>query len=145
MDIMRLKYVYMHRVKQIHDQLNPNAQRALDGGCACFIARKHARLLTRLYDSALAPHDLTSGQFSMLAAVASAGVMTIQTLADVMSMDHSTTSRGVTPLIEGGLLSVRMDSSDGRKRNLRLTQRGVDKLNAAAEAWAEAQSKATVA
>lgn len=134
----------MHRVKRNQDQFSPDAQRALAGGCACFIARKHARKLTRLYDAALAPHDLTSGQFSMIAALAAAEGMTVQSLADVMGMDHSTTSRGIAPLIESGLLSVRMDASDGRKRNLHLTQRGVDKFNTAAAAWAEAQSKAGV-
>ncbi|MGD1885446.1 MAG: MarR family winged helix-turn-helix transcriptional regulator [Paracoccaceae bacterium] len=134
----------MHEVKRIQEQLGSHAQRAIAGGCACFIARKHARLLTRLYDSALAPHGLTSGQFSMIAAVAAAGVMTIQTLADAMGMDHSTTSRGVSPLIDGGLLAVGKDTSDGRKRNLCLTQRGIDKLNAASTSWAEAQIKAGV-
>ncbi|MEO0681052.1 MAG: MarR family winged helix-turn-helix transcriptional regulator [Pseudomonadota bacterium] len=133
--------MHMHGVQTSKDRLNAPARRALQGGCACFIARKRARRLSRIYDAALAPHGLTSGQFSMLAAVAAAGAMTMRRLAEAMDMDQSTTSRGVAPLTKDGLLSVEADARDARTRVLRLAPAGIERLNAAAETWAGVQAE----
>ncbi|MEX0338803.1 MAG: MarR family winged helix-turn-helix transcriptional regulator [Arenibacterium sp.] len=122
-------------------RLSPAALKAASGGCFCFAARKRARILTRLYDATLSEHGLTSGQFSMLAALAGAGPLTVQRLADVMELDHSATSRGIAPLLRAGLLGQVKDASDGRKRVLNLTEAGTAKLNTAALAWDALQHK----
>jgi len=126
--------MHMHEVK-----LSPDAQRAARGGCHGFAARRRARLISLRYDAALGAHGLTIGQFSMLTALAGGGPMTVTALSQLMGLEQSATSRGLAPLIRGGLVAARPARRDKRARVIRLSAAGADRLNAAAVSWAEVQ------
>lgn len=124
----------MHEVK-----LSSDAKRAAAGGCHAFAARRHARLISLRYDSALARHGLTIGQFSMLSALAGAGRMPVTALAKLMGLEQSATSRGLAPLVRDGLVAMRPGRKDKRIRVISLTDAGIARLNDAAASWADVQ------
>ncbi|MEL7099005.1 MAG: MarR family transcriptional regulator [Pseudomonadota bacterium] len=128
----------MHEVK-----LSSQALQAAAGGCHAFAARRRARLISQRYDTALAAHGLTIGQFSMLAALAGAGRMTVSQLSQLMGLEQSATSRGLMPLVRDGLVFSRPARRDGRVRVVSLTKGGTLRLNAASIDWAEVQDALT--
>ncbi|OWU86831.1 hypothetical protein ATO6_07405 [Oceanicola sp. 22II-s10i] len=111
----------------------------MTGACYCLAARKAARKLVRLYDSALAPHGLTVAQFSSLAWIKAMKRPTVQRMADRMELDQSALSRGLVPLEREGLVTSEPDPEDGRRKVLRLTPKGEARLSDAAVAWKQAQ------
>lgn len=125
----------MHEVK-----LSSDAKRAAAGGCHAFAARRRARLISIRYDKALSPHGLTIGQFSMLSALAGAGRMPVRTLANVMGLEQSATSRALAPLIRDALVAMRPGRKDKRIRVISLTEAGARRLNDAAASWAAVQN-----
>ena len=59
------------------------------GTCLCLHAQRAARALARLFDTALGPHGLTNGQFSLLMALNAPEPPTIGRLAEFLAMDRT--------------------------------------------------------
>jgi len=111
------------------------------GACHCQAVRQAARLVTALYDAALAPFGLRVSQFGILARLGHHGPRTIQALAAEMAMDRTTLGRNIRPLERDGLLSAVADPQDGRARRLSLSPRGAAAVAAADPAWRQAQAR----
>jgi DNA-binding MarR family transcriptional regulator len=110
------------------------------GQCALANLRRAARAATRLYDDALAPSGLRSTQFTLLAMIASAEVLSMTELADALGMDRTTLARNLVPLERDHL--VRIESgADQRIRLVSLTDSGLEKLKLAAPLRAAAQRR----
>jgi DNA-binding MarR family transcriptional regulator len=112
-------------------------------GCHCLIARKSARALTRHYEEYLRPHGLRATQFSILAALALKGATPVGELADLRGLDRTTLTRSAALLQSRGL-TASGGSEDGRERLLRITDAGLEKLEAALPAWQRAQETAGI-
>ena len=110
--------------------------------CLCLALRKAARVVTRSYDAAMAPHKLTSGQFSILAHITARSDFTLVALAEAMALDQSSLSRALRPLMRDGLVVLECDVSDARRRLLVMTEAGRARLIGARVAWATAQTHA---
>ena len=123
-------------------ETSPELAEAMTGACHCLAARKWARRLTRLYDEHLSAHGLTIGQFGIMTTMAYQGGASLQELANALDLDQSALSRGLAPLERDGLVVSSADPQDGRRRLLRLSDRGLAKLSAAAKSWKEAQQAA---
>ncbi len=95
--------------------------------CACFNARRAARAITDLYDSALEPSGLRMTQAAILVAVKARGSTTIKNLAADLGLDASTMTRTLAPLFDLDLLASR-PGADRRARELELTPAGESKL-----------------
>jgi DNA-binding MarR family transcriptional regulator len=108
--------------------------------CACLAIRQAARRVTQFYDQYLAPAGLRTTQFSVLARLRQAGPMTINDLAARLVMDRTTLGRNILPLQRDGLIGVAPGRSDRRRKELTLTEAGLDRLRAAHGAWREAQA-----
>ena len=107
--------------------------------CLCHCTRRAARGISRLYDAALAPLGLKSGQFALLTAIAAHAPATVSQLGDVMLMESSTLSRNLAPLRRAGYVS--WSGSRGRRAgSLELTAEGERLLAAAVVAWQGVQS-----
>jgi DNA-binding MarR family transcriptional regulator len=117
---------------------------AVGGSCLCLAARKAARSLSRRYDEALRPFGLTSGQFSVLVAVAQDAPLGMTGLARELGMDRTTLTAALKPLERDGLVSRFVDTNDRRARRWGLTASGRATLAAAMPAWRLVQA-ATVA
>ena len=89
----------------------------------------------------MAPAQLTSAQFSILAALGEQPQMTMSSLAAVMGMDRTTLLRAIKPLQRDQLLLSQRGSADPRQLLLSLSAAGRRKLEAAMRLWEGAQAE----
>lgn len=109
--------------------------------CTALMVRRLARRISQIYDEALAPHGLTGGQISLLAALRRSRGIGIGALAAHLSADASTVSRLVRPLESAGLLVLEPDPDDGRGKLVRLTDAGFAARGRALDGWRAAQDQ----
>jgi len=108
--------------------------------CICLGVRKAARQVVRRYDDAFRPFGITSGQFSILAAMLRDGAVPIGHLADVLGMDRTTLNRNLKPLEGEKLIATTATREDRRVRGLILTTKGRALLDRAIPIWRTAQA-----
>jgi DNA-binding MarR family transcriptional regulator len=128
--------VYMHVSGKVDAARLQEVARA----CACANLRKAARVVTQVFDEALAPSGLRATQFTLLVTNRLAGESTINELAERMAMDRTTLSRNLKPLVRSGLLEME-PGEDGRTRLVRLTPAGEQALEEAYPLWQRAQQE----
>ena len=102
--------------------------------------QKAARQVARRYDDALRPLGLTSGQFSILAALLREAPVPLGVLADDLGMDRTTLSRNLKPLERQKLVRAATVNDDRRIRGLALTERGRAVVGHAMPIWQSAQT-----
>jgi DNA-binding MarR family transcriptional regulator len=105
--------------------------------CACHKVRIAARAVTRAYDRALRPVGLRSTQFTVLVAASVTTGVPLNQLATKLGLERTTLTRSLDAIEKEGL--IRVESVDGRTRNVALTQRGKDRLDLALPLWNQAQ------
>jgi len=111
--------------------------------CTCFKVRSLSRRLTQLYDETIAPSGLRSTQFSLLANARRprGGVPpSVTELADAMSMDRTTLTRNLRPLVAAGLVALE-SGSDARSKAVVVTAAGERAFLEARELWKLAQKR----
>ncbi len=113
--------------------------RADESSCNCLALRQAARLVTQLYDDALAPVGLRVTQYSLLANLHRLGPTTVNDLAAVLVMDRSTLGHNLRPLEREGLVVLAVNEADRRARRLVLSRAGQAKLDEARPLWRAAQ------
>jgi len=107
--------------------------------CYCLAIRQAARHVSQFYDRALAPAGLRGTQFAILSRLLRLGPMTINELAAILVMDRTTLGRNILPLQREALIAVQRGRTDRRSKELRITEKGADRVRAAAALWREAQ------
>lgn len=107
--------------------------------CVCLGLNRAARITARRYDATLRPVGLTSGQFSLLSALADGTQLTIGGLAALLGMERTTLTRNLAPLESQGLLRIETDELDRRQRTVRATTAGLERLGQALSLWKAAQ------
>ena len=115
---------------------NTNTGRA----CVCFNLRKATRMMTQLYEEALKPAGIRGTQFTLLAATASAGPISVNRLADIIVTDRTTLTRNLKPLERDGLITVQ-PGDDLRVREVSLTAKGRKTLDRAYPLWKRVQAR----
>ena len=108
--------------------------------CTCFNLRKAARAVTQAYDAALQPVGLKATQYSVLAAAAAIGPLTVGKLADRLVMDRTTLTRNLNPLERDGLVRIE-EGEDRRARLVTVTPAGRRLLARAQPLWRSAQER----
>ena len=108
--------------------------------CHCFAVRQAGRWISQLYDQHLAPCGLRSSQFGILAQLDRSGPLGIAELAQAMVMDRTTITRTIAPLERDGLVEVVAGDTDRRRKEVRLTASGRERLAAARPHWRRAQA-----
>ena len=109
--------------------------------CNCFAIRAAARHVTQAYDQFLAPTGLRTTQFAVLARLKRKGPLTINALAEAMAIDRTTLGRNILPLQRDGLIRIKPSASDGRAKELHLTNAGERRFQAAQKRWVAAQAQ----
>ncbi|MDZ7601813.1 MAG: MarR family winged helix-turn-helix transcriptional regulator [Hoeflea sp.] len=107
--------------------------------CIALHLQRAARVVTRRFDEALRPVDLTTGQYSILVALQRQRPPGIGELATELAMDRTTLTKNLKPLERRGLLTVHTDPEDSRSRILALTETGMALLADAIPLWRQAQ------
>lgn len=82
-------------------------------------------LLARMMEQALArrirPHGVVPGQFAQLLSLYENDGQSVTELAATVAIEHSTMSRTLTRMERDGLVTVRPHPTDGRSRQIHLT------------------------
>jgi DNA-binding MarR family transcriptional regulator len=122
------------------DDMEKNELREVARACACANLRKAARVVTQIFDAALAPSGLKSTQFTLLVTACLVGEETVNGLAEKMVMDRTTLSRNLKPLVRAGLLES-SPGEDNRTRLIRISAEGKRALGQAYPMWEAAQEE----
>lgn len=108
--------------------------------CSCHRIHRAGRVVTRLYERAIADSGsgLTPQQFAVLAALAEVQAMTASELTDVVGADRSTLTRALERLDASGLV-VGAPGTDRRERRFTLTTAGRTEFEVAVSGWRRAE------
>lgn len=104
--------------------------------CSCHRIHRAGRVVTRLYERAIADSGsgLTPQQFAVLAALAEVQAMTASELTDVVGANRSTLTRALERLDASGLV-VGAPGTDRRERRFTLTSAGRTEFEVAVSGW----------
>jgi DNA-binding MarR family transcriptional regulator len=108
--------------------------------CLCNALRQATRAVSRLYDEELRGVGLRTTQFSLLRRLRAAGEVRQRDLGGLTSLDETTLTRNLRPLIDAGWVAIR-PGEDRREKLIRLTDAGAAKLHEARPAWERAQQR----
>ncbi|SOC09825.1 MarR family winged helix-turn-helix transcriptional regulator [Stappia indica] len=108
--------------------------------CSCHRIHRAGRLVTRLYERAIADSgsSLTPQQFAVLAALAEVEAMTASELTEVVGADRSTLTRALERLDASGLVAG-VPGSDRRERRFSVTAAGRSEFEVAVAGWRRAE------
>lgn len=108
---------------------------AVRNSCLCLHTQRAARAVARRFDDALAPLQLTNGQFSLLVSLNRPVPPPLGAVAALLAMDRTTLTANLKPLQRRGLVKVAVDRNDKRSRLLVLTVAGKSLLKKALPVW----------
>jgi len=108
--------------------------------CLCNALRQASRAVSRLYDQELREVGLRTTQYSLLRYLKHAGEVRQRDLGALTSLDETTLTRNLRPLIDAGWVSVDA-GKDRREKLVRLTNAGMAKIKEAHPAWERAQER----
>ena len=108
--------------------------------CLCNALRQATRAVSRLYDEELRGVGLRTTQYSLLQRLRRAGEVRQRDLGGLTSLDETTLTRNLLPLIDAGWVAIR-PGEDRREKLVRLTDAGAAKLREARPAWERAQQR----
>jgi DNA-binding MarR family transcriptional regulator len=107
-------------------------------GCTNFKLRQLVRRVSHLYDAEVGKAGLKTTQYSLLSHVLKLGPIRPGDLAAAMTMDASTLTRNLKPMLGAGWLEMTA-GADGRSRLVHITDAGRDKRAEAQRHWKAAQ------
>ena len=116
----------------------PDLLQALPRGCTHHQLRQLVRRVGQHYDGALAAAGLKTTQYSLLSHVLKLGPLRPGDLAQAMTMEPSTLTRNLQPLVGAGWVTL-APGSDGRSRVVAITPAGRAKRAEAQLHWQRAQ------
>lgn len=108
--------------------------------CLAHAIRRADRIASQLYNEHLAPLGLRITQFSVLRALHTLGNTTAAELQTALTMDQTTVSRALKPLVRDGFIAV-SEGRNRREKRLKLTTTGEALYADACGPWSEAQAK----
>ena len=108
--------------------------------CLCNALRQTARAVSRLYDEEFREVGLRGTQFSLLRNIRRLGAVRQRDLGKTLSLEETTLTRNLRPLIDSGWVEV-SPGDDRREKLIRLTKSGESMLRKAEPAWERAQKR----
>ena len=115
--------------------------RLIASECLSVRVRRLGRVITRIYDAALAPHGVSAAQLNLLSAIAATGGARAVDLARVLEAEKSTLSRDLKRMEQIGWVRAGRAAGDAG-RLVTLTTAGSRLLLEVREAWEKAQAAA---
>ena len=107
-------------------------------GCSNFKLRQLTRRVSQFYDRELGRIGLKTTQYSLLSHVMRLGPVQPAELARAMTIDASTLTRNLKPLVDAGWIAISA-GSDARSRRVAITEAGRTKRNEGQRRWKAAQ------
>lgn len=96
--------------------------------------------MSRLYDDELRDNGLRSTQYALLRQLSRSGEVRQRDLGELTSLDETTLTRNLRPLIDAGWVAISA-GKDRREKLVRLTDAGAAKLEETHPAWERAQER----
>lgn len=118
----------------------PESSAVRPQGCTNFKLRQFMRRVAQHYDAEMSRVGLKTTQYSLLSHVLKLGPVRLSDLAVAMTMDASTLTRNLRPLIAAGWVELRT-GADGRSRKAVVTAAGREKRAEAQRNWLAAQEQ----
>jgi DNA-binding MarR family transcriptional regulator len=111
--------------------------------CNATAMRKASRRLTQMYDDAIEGSGLRSTQFTIMAELdlRTREPPTMAELAAALVMDRSALGHNLRPLERDGLIELRQDDSDRRRRHVAMTALGKARFREGRQLWMAAQQR----
>jgi DNA-binding MarR family transcriptional regulator len=109
--------------------------------CLCLHLQRAARTTARMFDDALRPVGITSGQFSLLMSLNRPAPPLMGEIAAFLAMDRTTLTAMLKPLQRRGLLEARTDEADRRGKRLLLLPEGRALLARAVPIWTRTEQQ----
>jgi DNA-binding MarR family transcriptional regulator len=103
--------------------------------CLCLHVQRAARALSRRFDEAFRPLELTNQQFSLMMSLNRPAPAGMGAVASLLAVDRTTLTAALKPLERRGLVAVAVDPADRRGRLLQLTPAGRRLLARALPIW----------
>ena len=125
-------------VGSAHGKASDDGAEPMPAGCTNFKLRQLTRRVTQHFDRIVAPAGLKTTQYSLLSHIERLGPVSPGELARAMTMDASTLTRNLKPLIKLGWAELG-PGVNGRSRVVRATAAGRTKRAEAARQWKRAQ------
>jgi DNA-binding MarR family transcriptional regulator len=116
------------------------AIKGVEGACVGGCVRKLNRMVSSIYDAALAGAGVKTSQFSVLVAVANRGKAKPAQLTELLQMDESTVSRNVERMCARGWLKLERNE-DRRSHAIEVTDKGQALIRKCLPAWRQAQAE----
>ena len=116
----------------------PTVLSKLPQGCTNFRLRQLMRRVTQHYDAQMAQCGLKTTQYTLLSHVLKLGPIRPGELAAAMTMEPSTLTRNLRPLVDAGWVTLE-PGTDARSRLVHITQAGRDKRAQGQRFWKAAQ------
>lgn len=108
--------------------------------CVCINLRRMSRMVSQIYDDALAPAGLKITQFCLLRAIARLGPSTVGALAEDQQLDRTTLTRNLALLERDGLIE-QAPGADKRTSLAQLTRPGSAAIARALPYWQNVQNE----
>ena len=108
--------------------------------CLCNALRQATRAVSRLYDEELRSVGLRTTQYSLLQRLRRTGEVRQRDLGGLTSLDETTLTRNLRPLLKRGWIAVRA-GDDRREKLFKITAAGAAKLEEARPAWERGQER----
>jgi DNA-binding MarR family transcriptional regulator len=108
--------------------------------CVCINLRQMSRMVSQIYDDALAPAGLKITQFCLLRAIARLGPVGVSALAEDQELDRTTLTRNLSLLERDGLIE-QSPGVDKRTSLARLTRAGSAAIARALPHWEHVQEE----
>jgi MarR family transcriptional regulator, organic hydroperoxide resistance regulator len=99
----------------------------VDDYLPCLLSHTHS-LLTRRIELIIQEESITMNEFKVLTTLVGNNALSLKQLADMMHVKQSTLSRIVENMVKSKLLSRRDAAGDRRRIEIKLTQKGLDRI-----------------
>ena len=117
------------------------AVREIAQNCLAVRIRMLNRIITSIYDDALRPFGVTTGQANILTAIHEVGPIKQAELAGHLHIEKSTLSRNLSLMKKRGWVRV-LPGEDERSHTVAITPKGTKLLEEALPSWRQAQRAA---
>jgi len=114
---------------------------SLNNGCVAFNLRRASRIVTRRYEDALRPLNLTSVQFTTLVALSDYPAIPLSAMAEAFGMSNSTLTRNLKHMEVKDLIQIVIKAEDARVKLVSITTKGRRLLKKALPLWQQAQNQ----
>jgi DNA-binding MarR family transcriptional regulator len=108
--------------------------------CICAALRQASRAVTRNYDAELRGTGLRATQHSLLRLLGRSGEVRQGDLGEMASLDETTLTRSLRPLVKSGWVTIRA-GVDRREKLVAISEAGKEKIEQARPAWSKAQER----